>query len=276
MSTRGDVSSVVRSNTDGRSRTALVFMPKDACGVVVLFHPFGFDAEAVMFGEQSGDRLISNLEGFIGPARALKLGVVAPTGAGRVLNGVSLGWPDHLDNAVDLALEIAQGLPVGTAGLSQGGLEALVAAGRRPDAVTCAYAVNPIVDVAAWYRDIRELPISVLAKMAVDELILQEFTVGPDEDPVQYHTRSALAYTDSLGLKPVTLVWSPQDEVVARQAQHHSGVLAERLLSSGNLTEIIQTTFGPKPDEAWRWSHESCDVWAMGGFFYTNFTTTSE
>jgi len=276
MSNTVEASWVTRANTDGRDRRSLVFMPKEARGVVVLYHPFGFDAEAVMYGEPSGDRLISTLEGFIGPARALNLGVVAPMGAGRVLDGVSLGWHHHLDNAVDLALELAEGRPVGTAGLSQGGLEALVAAGRRPDAISCAYSVNPIVDVAAWYRDIRELPIPVLAEMAVDDLIVQEFTAGPSEDPDQYVSRSALAYADALSRIPVTLVWSPQDEVVALQQTHHCGVLAERLRMGGNLTEVIQTTFGPRPEDAWRWSHEACEVWAMAGFFHKNFSRIAQ
>lgn len=78
------VSEVIRNGVDGRARRALVFAPSDPVAVVVLFHPFGFDPEAVLCGERAGERLISDLHGFIGPASALGLAVVAPSGDGAL------------------------------------------------------------------------------------------------------------------------------------------------------------------------------------------------
>ena len=142
----------------GRIREYLLFVPeREVAGLAVLFHPFGSRPELVLGGGVDDGYLIRPLSGVASSARMLGLAVLAPRALGRRLAGVSLAWEEHLDAVSELAAELRQrfGLPtLGAGGLSMGGLEALVFAGRHPRQVSAVWAANPIVDLAGWWEDL--------------------------------------------------------------------------------------------------------------------------
>lgn len=265
------------TGADGRVREYLTAIPSTVRGVVIAFHPYGFDPEAVLDGEGAGDRLERSLPGLSGPASRLGLAVVAPRGRGRVFDQVPLAWHAHLESAWSVASALADEsgrVPVATVGLSLGGLEALVLASRHPEEITAAVAVNPIVDLAAWYSDITALPISVLLQLGVPGQIAAEVGATPEQDPQAYRDRSALAGAAALAKVAVQIVWSPADGIVARQREHHSGALAARLRACGAQIDERQLTFAPTGNqEPGRFAHESFDPWSALGFVSEHIDT---
>lgn len=266
-----------RVGVDGTSREYLVSVPPGpVTGVVVAFHPWGFDPEAVLYGEEPGERLVRRLPGLLGPARAMGLALVAPRGVGRVLAGVSLAWAAHVDSAADVALDVARELSAGTGripvtavGLSQGGLEALVCAGRHPDEIGAVVAVNPLVDLVALYHDVDRIPVAHMKDRGALDDMRREIGGTPDEVPERYADRSPMHYLTELSRVPVGLVWTPDDGVVALPDAHHSGRLAAELRRAGAvLVERRTTEVGPDPTLGWRYSHESFDPWSGLGLLH--------
>lgn len=259
------------TGADGHVREYVTVIPGDVRGVVIAFHPYGFDPEAVLDGEGPGNRLERSLPGLSGPASRLGLALVAPRGRGRVLDLMPLAWRAHLESAWSVASVLADRsghVPVATVGLSLGGLEALVLASLHPESVIAAVAVNPIVDLAAWYSDITSLPIGVLRRLGVPHQIAAEVGATPEQDPQAYRDRSALPVAASLAPVAVQIVWSPADGIVARQREHHSGVLAARLREVGARLDERRVTHAPltADQEPGRFAHESFDPWSALGF----------
>lgn len=251
-------------------REYVTAIPSRVRGVVIAFHPYGFDPEAVLDGEGPGNRLERSLPGLSEPANRLGLAIVAPRGRGRILDLMPLAWHAHLESAWSVASVLADKsghIPVATVGLSLGGLEALVLASRHPQEITAAVAVNPIVDLAAWYSDITALPISVLLQLGVPDQIAAEVGATPEQDPQAYRDRSALECAAALAKVAVQIVWSPADGIVARQREHHSGALTARLRAFGARIDEREVTFAPTGDqEPGRFAHESFDPWSALGF----------
>ncbi len=257
---------------DGRERTGVIVLPsRPPRAVAILFHPFGFDAASVIDGEAPGDRLIRPLEGAARMAEALDLALVVPEGRGRALDGVSLAWEGHLDFAWSLAEHAREEygpLPVVAGGLSQGGLEALVLAGRRSPDVVAVWAANPVVDVAAWHADVKRLSPPALVEAQVLEQIEQELCGTPASEPEAYRARSASSYVSELARCAVQLAWSPLDDVVPHQRERQAGQLAGQLRGAGGSVDERITTHVPSDPGVppGRYAHESCDVWAGGAF----------
>jgi pimeloyl-ACP methyl ester carboxylesterase len=262
-----------RTEADGRTRHTTIVRPSiPSIGTVVLFHPFTFDRESVLLGEPPGERLITALPGMAVPAAMLGITLVSPYSGGRSGDGVSLAWHEHIDGAVRLAMDEAAGNPVGSAGLSQGGLEALVAAGRHSESIDAVHAVNAVVDVARWYDDMGQCAGAGLAEAHARDLIRHEIGGTPKEVPAEYAARSPFSYIAQLGRVASTIVWTPEDSVVAGQAHHHSGRLCDALRrAGGSPRELITTHILPGTD-AGRFAHESCDVWEVVGFFADRWT----
>jgi pimeloyl-ACP methyl ester carboxylesterase len=265
------VRSATHADADDVEHEYLIYTPQSPRSVLVLFHAFGFDPESVIHGEAPGDRVIRALPAFAPVADAFGLVIVAPRARGRVLEAVSLGWAQHVDAAIALATDLRASMDlqtIATGGLSMGGLEALVAAGRHSEDVDAAWAANPIVDLAAWYRDIADHPISVLLEMGVREAIATEVGGDPSTRHDAYEMRSADHYGDALGRVRVQIVWSPADTVVVRQREAHAGKLAQQLRDAGgSVDERIVTHAPPRAiEDAGRYAHESCDVWSAGAF----------
>ena len=258
---------------DGTTREYLIRVGSEPFrGVALIFHPFGFSPESVMFGEPAGDRLIRPLDGFGDPAAAAGFIVVAPTGQGRSLAGVSLGWQPHLAAAMQVARSIAA--DVGTrfitaGGLSMGGLEALVLAGQHPGEVKAVWAVNPIVDLARLYDDVvarRTSP--TLFEMAVHSQIAEEVGGTPLECRAEYERRSPITYAAALAHTQVRLTWSPADTIIPAQRDAHAHLLAHEIRRlNGCVDEQIVTHHPPSADlEAGRYAHEACDIGSTIGW----------
>jgi pimeloyl-ACP methyl ester carboxylesterase len=259
-----------RTGSDGLERQYLVAIPaQPLTAVAIVFHPWGFTPEAVLHGEAAGERLIRPLPGLLGPAATLGIALVAPRSFGRALESVSLGWGPHLDAAHDVAADLAGtfgAIPLATIGLSQGGLESLVCAGRHPGTVKAAVAVNPLIDVAALYRDVNEIPVPHMKDRGALEEMRAEIGGAPDDCPDEYAARSALHYVPALTGVRVGLIWSRDDGVVARAEEHHSGRFATELRAAGGrLDERRTTAIGDDPALAWRFAHESFDAWTALG-----------
>jgi pimeloyl-ACP methyl ester carboxylesterase len=264
-------SSVHREGADGRTREYQITVPESPRAVVLAFHPYGFDPEAVLDGEQPGLRLERPFPGLAAPAARLGFAVVAPRGLGKVqpLAG-TLGYPEHIDAAVAAASAVASehgGLPIVTLGVSLGGQETLLAAGRHPDVIAAVCAVNPIGDLGAWYDDMVNLPISILADIGVPGQVAEEVGGTPAEVPELYLERSAFGYLDALSTVPVQVVWSPVDNLIPNGKTKHAGRLADLLRGRGApVSERILTNHPTEGQEPGRYAHESFDAWAALGF----------
>ncbi|WAX59023.1 hypothetical protein M6B22_09760 [Jatrophihabitans cynanchi] len=262
---------VQRVGADGRTREYQITVPESPRAVVLAFHPYGFDPEAVLDGEMPGLRLERPFPGLATPAARLGFAAVAPRGLGKVepLAG-TLGYPEHIDAAVEAAVATAEdlgGLPIVTLGVSLGGQETLLAAGRHSDAISGVCAVNPIVDLAAWYDDIVNLPISLLADIGVPAQVAEEVGGTPADVPELYLERSAVGYLDELSVVPVQVVWSPIDNLIPNGKTKHAGRLAKLLRERGApVSERIVTNHPTEGQEPGRYAHESFDVWSSLGF----------
>jgi pimeloyl-ACP methyl ester carboxylesterase len=253
---------------DGRERVGVVALPSSApTAVAIVFHPFGFDTTAVLDGEPPGERLIRPLEGVAAAAELHRLAVVTVEGRGRALEAAPLAWPAHLDFAWALAKDVAAAAGVErivTGGLSMGGLEALVLAGRHPGEVQAVWAANPVVDPAQWHEDVSAGEAVEPDPAGVPRLLEDEIGSAPDQDHAAWSERSALNYVDGLLQARVQLVWSPADSVVPDQAAHHAGRLARELRRRGaDIDERVVTQIPADVRvDAGRYAHESCDVWS--------------
>jgi pimeloyl-ACP methyl ester carboxylesterase len=263
------IESLVRPDDQGVERRYLVLTPPHASGVLLLFHPFGFDAESVLYGEEPGSRLIRRLEGALEPANRFGFAVVAPQALGRAVRGVSLGYERHLAACRAVALEYASALGgrLVAGGLSMGGLEALSFAGRYPNDVAAAWAVNPVVDLAQWYRDIPPESGADPRQPAVTTVIVEEVGATPDDDPGAYAARSPLSYIDALSGVPLLVMWTPEDGVIPNARLAHAGRLVRLVRGMGGwVDERVLTHTSPDGNDPGRYAHESCDMWTTAAF----------
>ncbi|HEU0206105.1 MAG TPA: hypothetical protein VFQ74_05365 [Pseudolysinimonas sp.] len=267
------------ADSEGEQRDYLLFVPSGRVrGLVVIFHPFGSNPELVMRGGTDGGYLIRPLTGAAASAEPLGLAVLAPRSRGRHLDGISLAWRNHLDAVWEFseAIRTRLGLRyVGAGGLSMGGLEALVFAGRHPDGVRAVWAANPIVDLAQWWRDLspdEELD----GGDGLAAQIAREVGGTPDDVPGEYLARSPFDCVDGLARVPTRLVWSPADAVIPYQETVHAHQLAARLGERGGEVRELAVTHLPLDAslDAGRFAHEACDVReAMGWLAETLFAT---
>ena len=264
-------SAITHEGADGRTREYLLTVPENVHGVLLAFHPYGSDPEAVLDGEAAGLRLERPFPGVAGPAAQFGLAVVAPRGLGKVepLAG-TLGYPEHIDAAYETASAQAEklgGVPIVTLGVSLGGQETLLAAGRHPKGIAAVCAVNPIVDLGAWYDDIVNTPISILADIGVPAQVAEEVGGTPADAPELYLERSSVGYLDELASLPVQVVWSPADNLIPNGKAKHAGRLADLLRErNAPVLERIVTNHPTEGQEPGRYAHESFDVWSALGY----------
>ncbi|WP_350278486.1 hypothetical protein [Kribbella sp. HUAS MG21] len=168
---------IARRDRSGADREYLVAVPDGPVrGVTVLFHPFGFTPEAVLFGEPAGDLLIRPLAGALAPAAAAGQVVVAPRSRGRVLGGISLAWQDHLDGSPSEGpAEYARRSPISYAATLAATAVRLV--WSPADTVIPGQASDHAHALADKLR---------AAGGQVDERIVTYAPVSPKEDPGRY------------------------------------------------------------------------------------------
>jgi pimeloyl-ACP methyl ester carboxylesterase len=114
-------------------------------------------------------------------------------------------------------------------GLSMGGQEALVAAGRFPEKFAAVCVFNPIVDLAAWQEDLANTDIPEIREFDTARRIADEVGGFPRENPAAYAERSATNYLDGLIRIPTFIFWSDRDLIVPRQITHHGYYLYKQL-----------------------------------------------
>jgi pimeloyl-ACP methyl ester carboxylesterase len=152
-----------------------------------------------------------------------------------------------------------------TCGLSMGGQEALVLAGRHPDRITAAVAFNPIVDLAAWQEDLANSAVPEIREYDTAARIAREVGGSPAEAQDAYAVRSATNFVEGLSRVPVLIFWSEQDIIVPRQVTHHTYLLYRRVKEldvNSPFAEYNHTRMhGPLQfDKTTRWQlHEWCD-----------------
>lgn len=150
-------------------------------------------------------------------------------------------------------------------GLSMGGQEALVFAGRHPDKVTAIVAFNPIVDLAAWHEELATSEIAQIREYDTARRIANEVGGTPGQVPEAYRQRSAFGYLDNLAQVPCLIFWSEHDLIVPRQVTHHTLPLYRQLKEinpNAPCAEYNHTKMhGPlQLDLVTRWQlHEWCD-----------------
>lgn len=150
-------------------------------------------------------------------------------------------------------------------GLSMGGQEALVVAGKHPDQIAAIVAFNPVVDLAAWHEELATSGIPEIREHDTARRIANEVGGTPSGAPEEYAKRSATNYVRGLSKVPTMIFWSEQDLIVPRQLSHHTYPLYRRVKEldvTSPFAEYNHTQIhGPLEfDQLTRWRlHEWCD-----------------
>ena len=150
-------------------------------------------------------------------------------------------------------------------GMSMGGQEALLIAGKYPEKITAVFAFNPIVDLAAWYEELATSEIPEIREYDTAARIANEVGGTPSEVPEAYAERSATHYSEGLSKVPTMIYWSEQDLIVPRQTTHHTIPLYRAVKAmdiSSPMAEYNHTRMHGtlEFDQSTRWQlHEWCD-----------------
>ncbi len=222
--------------TDGRERAAILAHPGGSgpAPLVLCPAPMGFSAADTIFGSPAGERTALEFPGIWPSARERGAAVVSldPVGA----NGVapSLGWPAHLD-AYAAAIEHVRALaPIDDArivacGISMGGLESLLLAGRLAPVVRAVAVQNSLVDLVALHD---------VADVETRGLVETELGGSPLRQPSRYRERGAARYLAELARIPVHMRLNEVDRLVVASTQGQA--LARDLAAAGGRVEVHQ------------------------------------
>ncbi len=264
----------IRSPHDGSIQFGMLSLPRDSrsrpLALVIAPHPFGWSVEEDYHGGCAGLKAASH-RGWLGIPSEMGIAVLQPEGHHRVVDRCSMGYegvvrdlPKWIE-AVDDVVQVDESR-IYACGLSMGGQESLLLAGSYPQIIAAAFAFNPVVDAAAWQRDLARTTVSDLRAEGSDALIVTEVGGTPDEIPDAYTHRSALNVTDGLQRVPLAIWWSWLDVVVPRQVECHGKRLYDelkRLDPTAPVTEYDHTVLHalsdpPTDDERWA-IHETAD-----------------
>jgi hypothetical protein len=263
----------LRSTADGCPVLVDVYAPRERTGPLPLVlgpHAITWTAAEEYHGGLNG-LMRKYHPGYFGLADKYRVIIALPHGHHHVEAQCSLAGPAQIDDMARLADTVAdRGYMVDrrrvyTCGLSMGGQEALVLAGRNPDLIAAAVAFNPIIDLAAWYEELATSEVPEIREYNTARRIANEVGGTPTEVPDAYAARSAASYADGLAKVPTLIFWTEQDLVVPRQATHHVGPLSRRIKSldaNSPFAEYNHTRIhGPLTfDQVTRWQlHEWCD-----------------
>jgi hypothetical protein len=238
--------------------------------LVIAPHPITWTA--VQDYHEGNDGLMREYHcGYYGLAAKYGVIIVMPHGHHHKEDLCSLAGPEQIEDLIFLADRLPDyGYQVDkervyACGLSMGGQEALVAAGKHPDKFAAICVFNPIVDLGAWYEDLANSPIPEIKEYDTALRIANEVGCIPSEFPSLYAERSATNYVEGLSRVPTLIFWSEQDLIVPRQISHHSYLLChlvKELTVTSPIAEYNHTKIhGPLEfDLSTRWQlHEWCD-----------------
>jgi dienelactone hydrolase len=271
------------SPADGCQVAFDVYAPSAAGGPLPLLlapHPITWTAEQDYHGGLEG--LMRHYHrGYYGLPEAHQVIIAMPHGHHHREALCSVAGPEQIDDMLQLIGGLAafgyqvDARRVYTCGLSMGGHEALVLAGRHPDRITAVCAFNPIVDLAAWHDDLAASPISEIREYNTAARIANEVGGTPADAPEAYARRSALELAEGLARVPTLIFWSDQDIIVPRQVTHHTYALYRRIKARDVISPIAEYNHTwmhgrLQLDQRTRWQlHEWCDYdlalrWLLG------------
>lgn len=204
------------SEFDGTAREAIVVAPDDAAEHPL---PLAIIAHAAGYGAEATAAYWHHL-----PERR---GVIAvfPIGHERRSPLFSMGWTGQIEDLAAMPRIISSlGFSVDASrvygiGISMGGQEVLLLAGRHPGVLAAVVAFNVAMDLRAWYRS------GDLAKGILDA----EIGGPPEEFPDDYATRSPMNYTATIARVPTLLVWDTNDRIVPHQEDRQTGLFLSRM-----------------------------------------------
>jgi len=261
------------SPADGCQVAFDVYSPAEAGGpwpLLLAPHPITWTAEQDYHGGLDG-LMRQYHRGYYGLPEAHQVIIAMPHGHHHREALCSVAGPEQIDDMIQLIDGLAAfGYPVDprrvyACGLSMGGHEALVLAGRHPDRITAVCAFNPIVDLAAWHEDLASSPIPEIREYNTAARIANEVGGTPTEAPEAYAGRSALELAEGLARVPTLTFWSDQDIIVPRQVTHHTYALYQRIKARDVTSPVAEYNHtrmhGPlQLDQRTRWQlHEWCD-----------------
>lgn len=235
-------------------------------------HPITWTAAQDYFGGIDGLKRGTHF-GWRGLADRYRVIIAQPHGHGRVEPLASCAFKGQIADMAFLVEELPRhGFVVDRArvyacGLSMGGQEVVVLLGTYPGLCAAGFAFNPIVDLAAWYEDLRNSPVQEIRSYRTWEGIAHEVGGSPQEVPEAYLERSGQAYVDALRRTPLMLYWTQHDTVVPRQITHHAPRLYQAVKESAPASPVTEyehtlshgQALAPGDWEAgWR-LHEYCD-----------------
>ncbi len=267
------------SAADGSIQTVEVYSPPGKRAhplpLVIAPHPITWTAGEDYHGGPAGLSRGYH-RGYRHLAARNNLLIAMPHGHQRSVENASLAYPAHMADLASLA-EVLEGqgflvdrTRIYACGLSMGGLEALVLAGRYPELLAALVAFNPIVDLAAWQEDMENSPLPEIKEFRTAENIAREVGGRPAQVPHLYRERSVFPYLAGIVQVPVLIFWSGLDIIVPRQRERHSYALylqAKALAPDCPLAEVDHThlhgSIDPTEKNRWR-LHEWCDYeWAL-------------
>jgi pimeloyl-ACP methyl ester carboxylesterase len=173
--------------------------------------------------------------GYYGLAEKYKVVIAMPHGHHHKEDLCSVAGPEQIDDMNylidglgDYGYKVDK-YRVYVCGLSMGGQEALVIAGKHPDRITAVFAFNPIVDLTAWHEELATSEIPEIREYDTAARIANEVGGSPSEAPEAYAQRSATTFCEGLSKVPTMIFWSDQDLIVPRQVSHHTYLLYQRV-----------------------------------------------
>lgn len=262
------------SPADGCSMKVDIFAPAKETGeavpLVLAPHPITWTAEQDYHVGLEG-LFRGYHRGYYGLADKHSVIIALPHGHHHKEELVSVAGPEQIADMIYLIDGLSEfGYMVDpkrvyACGLSMGGQEALVLAGRYPEKITALVAFNPIVDLAAWHEELATSEIPDIREYDTAGRIANEVGGIPTEVPELYAERSATNFVEGCARVPTMIYWSDQDLIVPRQITHHTLPLykaVKELDITSPMAEYNHTSMhGPLEfDMETRWQlHEWCD-----------------
>lgn len=263
-----------RSPADGCQMKADIYSPSNerdhALPLVLAPHPITWTAEQDYHVGLDG-LFRGYHRGYYGLADKHGVIIALPHGHHHKEELVSVAGPEQIDDLIYLLSGLSEfGYRVNpkqvyACGLSMGGQEALVLAGKYPERMTAVFAFNPIVDLAAWHEELATSEIAEIREYDTASRIANEVGGIPSEVPELYAERSATNFVAGCARVPTMIYWSEQDLIVPRQITHHTIPLynaVKELDINSPMAEYNHTLMhGPLEfDMQTRWQlHEWCD-----------------